>query len=1160
MKGRGTRLRSTGRADYDSEYIPDTALTDSGLDRFEHRAVAVELANIARGAPTPYAVVVYAPWGAGKTSLGSFLGNELEKAPCRFACFNAWKHADEPLRRHFISHIAQELEVRDSRFHDDLYRTQSRTSPPTLRDMARSFGRILLLAALVMAAILFGASAIKAAFTEGVSFVSALGDLAVRYYTSLVVSGSMVALVYGLFGQLGAISTTRRPPAEEELEGRFRDLVNTALPRRDSGAGSVQRLVVFIDEIDRCRSSQVVAVLETLKTFLDAPRCVYVVAADREFLEGAISESLPKQRTESRRQAASAAAEYLDKIFQHQLTLPPLHVHRMSDYARTLVEDRGGVWAEARDKGLLDDLLDVLLPTHVRNPRRAKALLNGYVSLYRSTAVRKENRPESPDPSSCILELAKLSTLQLEFPRFYADLRRLPQLASYLAEALRDGDEENPIPEEVARRASHFEGLPEALTRWIRPSTDQLSSRRERERLVRYMERTAVIAAPSSNLVYMESLGASHGVDHDVASQCLSLALDRQSDELRALLAEHDRIADKVTAYLSSEARHRRGITRSNILDSLLALVQEGDIEPSALRLRCVRPLGELIERRAFADERLPAIIRVASGSPYLRPLVGAALIELEIDEAPGRAIVVQAILGAMQEDVSIWTLELSSLLRKAPAGTTEAFLRASDWSLDDLNAVFSHDAVSALSAALEGIESPESPAARDFSALCLVASDAGAASLSWALLSAANENESSLLMSIWLNKTQIAPKTEKETDSAIQAVTYAVPTQAARLAHVLKKAPKTKSSILLDALAAVRQSILSTGFTEDIAELWEALKQVWDSALEPPDEAESLNSALSSGFADADKERRMAAHAMLYEASALFDQGLAVLSEALFDDFLSFAADPKGLSSFEFVALVEESVQALPFVNSEARAALLTVVEEPQGALVESAARLWHWSLILASERDEVSITIGDVVAAASDPDWYDDKSREVWLREAEPSREELMSLLSQMRKESSRGLPERAFVWAAVAAQLLQLGTKAATETVLTLLSWQYPKTSKALRQVLSIPLETERVGRSILSTLRKASRGSTRKHMLRVWDAWNPDSATLQRSLARAMTGVVRRRKKGDLVLAIRYYHLVGSGPEPQKLASAMKGSARIHTDLKERVKKACAGEGR
>jgi predicted KAP-like P-loop ATPase len=53
-------------------------------------------------------------------------------------------------------------------------------------------------------------------------------------------------------------------------------------------AGRVRRLIIFIDELDRCRPDYAVQVLECIKHFCSVPHVVFVVAIDRDTLNAAV--------------------------------------------------------------------------------------------------------------------------------------------------------------------------------------------------------------------------------------------------------------------------------------------------------------------------------------------------------------------------------------------------------------------------------------------------------------------------------------------------------------------------------------------------------------------------------------------------------------------------------------------------------------------------------------------------------------------------------------------------------------------------------------------------------------------------------------------------------------------------------------------------------
>jgi len=56
----------------------------------------------------------------------------------------------------------------------------------------------------------------------------------------------------------------------------------------DAVVGETGRLIVFVDDLDRCMPERVIKVLESIKLFLNAKKCVFFLAVDREIVETGI--------------------------------------------------------------------------------------------------------------------------------------------------------------------------------------------------------------------------------------------------------------------------------------------------------------------------------------------------------------------------------------------------------------------------------------------------------------------------------------------------------------------------------------------------------------------------------------------------------------------------------------------------------------------------------------------------------------------------------------------------------------------------------------------------------------------------------------------------------------------------------------------------------
>ena len=80
--------------------------------------------------------------------------------------------------------------------------------------------------------------------------------------------------------------------------------------------GKDARLVIFIDDLDRCEESVIVQLLESIKLYLHSQRCVFVLGVDPDAVLGALEVGIGKQRSEQ------SNAEYLEKLVQAQLEVP----------------------------------------------------------------------------------------------------------------------------------------------------------------------------------------------------------------------------------------------------------------------------------------------------------------------------------------------------------------------------------------------------------------------------------------------------------------------------------------------------------------------------------------------------------------------------------------------------------------------------------------------------------------------------------------------------------------------------------------------------------------------------------------------------------------------------------------------------------------------
>jgi hypothetical protein len=244
---------------------------------------------------------------------------------------------------------------------------------------------------------------------------------------------------------------------EPTLQG-FRDEFEQLM----SELPSIQRVVVLVDDLDRCLPATVVATLEAVKLFLSVPKMAFVLAADRRTVSLAIA-----TQYEPSPQAAEMGRQYLEKIVQIPVRVPTLGRAETEAYLALLMLERhldDGATLEpyaahcagrraAGEGDVLeglptDDLsgdakADLQLATMLApvlyerlngNPRRLKRFLNEY--WIRSTVAARRGIDLQPNA------LAKLMVLeQLEDAAFVTLLKwmREGELSARLA-ALEKGE------------------------------------------------------------------------------------------------------------------------------------------------------------------------------------------------------------------------------------------------------------------------------------------------------------------------------------------------------------------------------------------------------------------------------------------------------------------------------------------------------------------------------------------------------------------------------------------------------------------------------------------------------------------------------------------------------------------------------------------------
>ncbi|MCP4659581.1 MAG: hypothetical protein GY856_29610 [bacterium] len=149
--------------------------------------------------------------------------------------------------------------------------------------------------------------------------------------------------------------------------------------------GTDDRLLILIDDLDRCLPQVALEVLEALKLYLDIGQLIFVVGVDRPVID-----ELVKKHYAELGLSEDKSRQYLSKMFQIEVDLAP-SARQIDGYLDDLL-DRLPYWSVELDEPQRKIFRDVILQLARRNPREIKRLINS--ALMRGVGAERSSSEE----------------------------------------------------------------------------------------------------------------------------------------------------------------------------------------------------------------------------------------------------------------------------------------------------------------------------------------------------------------------------------------------------------------------------------------------------------------------------------------------------------------------------------------------------------------------------------------------------------------------------------------------------------------------------------------------------------------------------------------------------------------------------------------------
>ena len=250
------------------------------------------------------------------------------------------------------------------------------------------------------------------------TFVPFKIDYKLTIYSTLTLLGLLITIISGAFHQLKISVTKPYLFTPEQFEECFKEIVSNSFSKinnvlkwvkGDKSIQNLEKLVIVIDNIDRCSNDVAYNLLTDIKTFLSSEpnSIVFVIPVDDEALKNHIIKS-SKTETDCNQEKE----EFLRKFFNVTIRIKPYSETDMYSFAKQI--------CEASKLNFKPETINTASKEYAKNPRRIIQLFNNLLAEmnnYTSDFIQKNETL-----ICCILIIRE------EYPEYYKKIINSPKI------------------------------------------------------------------------------------------------------------------------------------------------------------------------------------------------------------------------------------------------------------------------------------------------------------------------------------------------------------------------------------------------------------------------------------------------------------------------------------------------------------------------------------------------------------------------------------------------------------------------------------------------------------------------------------------------------------------------------------------------------------
>lgn len=352
----------------------------------------------------PFTIGLFGEWGSGKSSVLKTAQNHLEaktNSQYRFVTYDAWKYAGDSFRRMFLYELQNKLGVKPTemlkRFYDNI-----NEDIEVKHETNTHYWLYCVLVLFVVGLILVCDNGVLRNLGFGLTTITGLITIVVNLKKNSTDDMKVSVQKSRLF-------------APEQFEECFNEIIEgsrkkPSIPQRvwnwiTKVEKQSDKLVIVIDNIDRCHNDMAYSLLTDIKNFLGCKQSdlIFIIPVDVEALKKHII-----NKASANKEECNQADEFLRKFFNVSLWIKPFHSDEMFEFAENL--------NSKYELGLQRDTLSIMAREFATNPRRLIQLCNNLIIEFESFEDKYFVRDNQPI-------ICKMVIMREEFPDYYKKIQ-----------------------------------------------------------------------------------------------------------------------------------------------------------------------------------------------------------------------------------------------------------------------------------------------------------------------------------------------------------------------------------------------------------------------------------------------------------------------------------------------------------------------------------------------------------------------------------------------------------------------------------------------------------------------------------------------------------------------------------------------------------------